>query len=187
MFTLTIPVIEKILRPVIVYFFLIFGLRISGKRELAQLNPFDLVVLLTISNTVQNAIIGDDTSITGGLIGVSALLVTNYLTVRYLYRRPKLEAALEGQTEILIENGQPNFAALDRNYITIPELQAAARKQGYPTLDIVESATLDPDGVISFIPKYPSPGEVRQAELLARLDHLSGQVASLQAEIANLH
>ncbi len=183
MFTLTLPVIEKILRPVIVYFFLIVGLRVSGKRELAQLNPFDLVVLLTISNTVQNAIIGNDNSVTGGLIGVSALLVTNYLFVRYLYRRPKLEAALEGKTDYLIENGQLNQQLLEKDIITIPELQAAARKQGYPTLDLVQTATIEPGGSISFIPKYPSPNEIRHAELVSRLDQLAAQVSALQAEI----
>ena len=70
LFILTIPVLEKIIRPIIVYFFLIIGLRLAGKRELGQLNPFDLIVLLTISNTVQNAIIGQDNTLVGGLIGV---------------------------------------------------------------------------------------------------------------------
>ena len=86
MFVLGLPVAEKILRPVAVYFFLVIGLRLAGKRELAQLNPFDLVVLLTLSNTVQNAIIGDDNSVTGGIIGASTLLLVNYLVVRFLYR-----------------------------------------------------------------------------------------------------
>ena len=84
MFHLCLPVAEKILRPVIVYGFLIGGLRLAGKREMAQLNPFDLVVLLTISNTVQNAIIGEDNSITGGIIGAATLLVVNHCVVRFL-------------------------------------------------------------------------------------------------------
>ena len=74
MFVITLPILEKILRPVIVYFFLVLMLRLSGKRELAQLNPFDLVVLLSLSNTVQNAIIGDDNSVSGGVLGASSLL-----------------------------------------------------------------------------------------------------------------
>src|SRR5690349_25072236 len=85
MFALGIPVTEKILRPIIVYVFLIGGLRLAGKREMAQLNPFDLVVLLMLSNTVQNAIIGDDNTITGGLIGAATLLIVNHALVRYLY------------------------------------------------------------------------------------------------------
>ena len=73
MFVLGVPVLEKILRPILIYLFLIIGLRVAGKRELAQLNPFDLVVLLTLSNTVQNAIIGNDNSVTGGVIGAITL------------------------------------------------------------------------------------------------------------------
>ena len=91
MFALSLPVLEKILRPLIVYVFLIVGLRLAGKRELAQLNPFDLVVLLTLSNTVQNAIIGNDNSVSGGLIGATALLATNSILVRFLYSHEKLE------------------------------------------------------------------------------------------------
>src|SRR2546425_2767147 len=98
-----ISVIEKIIRPVLVYFFLIIGLRLAGKRELAQLNAFDLVVLLTISNTVQNAIIGNDNSVAGGLIGATTLLLVNYIVVRFLYKHPKLDRLIEGELDVLIE------------------------------------------------------------------------------------
>src|ERR1041385_1236700 len=91
MFALSAPVGEKILRPVFVYVFLIVGLRLAGKRELAQLNPFDLVVLLTISNTVQNAIIGDDNSVTGGVIGAAPLVLVNHFVVRFLYGHERLD------------------------------------------------------------------------------------------------
>src|SRR6202030_1472960 len=91
MFVLGVPIAEKILRPIIVYVFLIVGLRMAGKRELAQLNPFDLVVLLTLSNTVQNAIIGDDNSVTGGLLGATTLLIVNFLVVRFLYTHETIE------------------------------------------------------------------------------------------------
>src|SRR5438046_2429173 len=106
MFRLGAPLAEKMLRPVIVYVFLILGLRLAGKRELAQLNPFDLVVLLTISNTVQNAIIGNDNSLTGGLIGATTLLVINYFVVRFLFSHEKLDRLIEGDAVVLIENGQ---------------------------------------------------------------------------------
>src|SRR5260221_3421892 len=91
MFVLPLPVIEKMLRPILVYFFLIAMLRLAGKRELAQLNPFDLVVLLTLSNTVQNAIIGEDNSVTGGVIGAERPLLGKYRFVRVLYmdQRPE--------------------------------------------------------------------------------------------------
>src|ERR1700693_3787219 len=86
-----ISILEKIFRPVIVYFFLVIGLRLAGERELAQLNPFDLVVLLTLSNTVQNAIIGNDNSVTGGLVGAATLLIVNYVVVRFLFDHEKLD------------------------------------------------------------------------------------------------
>ena len=100
MFVLGLPVLEKILRPIIVYIFLIIGLRLSGKRELAQLNPFDLIVLLTLSNTVQNAIIGDDNSVTGGIIGAASLLAINYLVVRYIYDHRKLDKLVAGHPHV---------------------------------------------------------------------------------------
>src|SRR5262249_9079266 len=106
MFHLALPVLEKILRPIIVYLFLIIGLRLAGKRELAKLNPFDLVVLLTLSNTVQNAIIGDDNSVTGGVIGAATLLAINYLVVKFLYNHEKLNRLVEGDADVLIDNGE---------------------------------------------------------------------------------
>src|SRR4051812_7199706 len=95
MFVLSLPVLEKVLRPVIVYVFLLIGLRIAGKRELAQLNPFDLIVLLMLSNTVQNAIIGDDNTVTGGVVGAVSLLTLNYVVVRVTHRFKRLERLLE--------------------------------------------------------------------------------------------
>src|SRR6266436_9015526 len=105
MFFLSVPIAEKILRPILVYVFLIVILRLAGKREMAQLNPFDLVVLLTISNTVQNAIIGEDNSVTGGLIGAATLLIVNHIVVRYLYTHERLERLVEGDSDVLIEDG----------------------------------------------------------------------------------
>src|SRR5215831_2529725 len=106
MFFLALPVAEKVLRPILVYVFLILALRLAGKRELAQLNPFDLVVLLTISNTVQNAIIGDDNSVTGGVIGAATLLIVNHVVVRFLYGHERLDHVIEGDAAVLIENGR---------------------------------------------------------------------------------
>src|SRR5437868_7096779 len=105
MFMLPLPVIEKMLRPILVYFFLIAVLRLAGKRELAQLNPFDLVVLLTLSNTVQNAIIGEDNSVTGGLIGAATLLLVNHWVVRFLYRHDVVDRLVEGAPDLLIDHG----------------------------------------------------------------------------------
>src|SRR5579864_1061326 len=157
MFVLALPVAEKILRPIIVYLFLVIGLRLAGKRELAQLNPFDLVVLLTLSNTVQNAIIGDDNSVTGGIIGAATLLLLNYLVARFLFRHEKLDRLVEGQACTLIDNGKVLDHQLKREVLTIEELESAAHKQGFGGLHEVESATLEPSGTISFTAKKPAP------------------------------
>ncbi len=119
MFVVGLPILEKILRPIIVYIFLIVGLRLSGKRELVQLNPFDLVVLLTLSNTVQNAIIGEDNSVTGGIIGATSLLVVNYLVVRFLYKHRGLDQFIEGRADVLIEDGKIKTHNLKRELITV--------------------------------------------------------------------
>src|SRR6202050_3333003 len=114
MFQLPLPILEKLLRPVVVYLVLVLLLRLFGKRELAQLNPFDLVVLLSLSNTVQNAIIGDDNSVTGGIIGAFGLLAINWLVVRVLFRSPRLTRALEGRATVLIRNGKLDPRAMEK-------------------------------------------------------------------------
>src|SRR5262249_25323463 len=144
MFVLGLPVLEKVLRPIIVYVFLIAGLRLAGKRELAQLNPFDLVVLLTLSNTVQNAIIGDDNTITGGLIGAATLLIVNHVVVRYLYDHERIDRIVEGDPDVLIENGIVKMDRLKKELITVSELESAAHKQGFASLDDIDRAILEP-------------------------------------------
>src|SRR5690349_1713576 len=106
MFVLNLPFLEKVLRPVLIYFCLVILLRVFGKRELAQLNPFDLVVLLSVSNTVQNAIIGEDNSLTGGLIGAVSLFGVNYVVVRFLFRHRRLDQILEGSPTKLVDGGK---------------------------------------------------------------------------------
>lgn len=179
MFALGLPVAEKVLRPVVVYAFLIVGLRLAGKRELAQLNPFDLVVLLTISNTVQNAIIGNDNSVTGGLVGAATLLVVNHVVVRFLFRHERLDRLVEGDPDVLIEGGVLQIDALRKELITHAELEAAAHKQGFDSLDEIDRAVLDPGGSIAFFARKPTTDEQRHRELLARLDQLAAQVAAL--------
>src|SRR5207302_339185 len=106
MFHLALPLAEKMIRPILVYFFLVVVLRIFGKRELTNLNPFDFVVLLTLANTVQNAIIGEDNSITGGMIGALTLLAVNYAVVRFIFKHRRLDQMIEGSPTTLIDNGR---------------------------------------------------------------------------------
>jgi uncharacterized membrane protein YcaP (DUF421 family) len=181
MFFLGLPVAEKVLRPVIVYAFLIVGLRLAGKRELGQLNPFDLVVLLTLSNTVQNAIIGDDNSVTGGIIGAATLLTVNHFVVRYLYAHERLDRIIEGEPEVLIDGGVINIDRLREELITVTELEAAAHKQGFTCLDEVDRAILEAGGSICFFSKKPTPELTRHAELIARLEQISAELSALRA------
>src|ERR1041384_2357874 len=155
MFVLAVPILEKILRPICVYTFLVVGLRLSGKRELVQLNPFDLVVLLTLSNTVQNAIIGDDNTVTGGVIGATSLLIVNYLVVRFLYKHRGLDQFIEGRSDVLIEDGKIKTHNLKRELITVTQLEAQARKQGFDSLSEVQQCVLESGGTITFIGKKP--------------------------------
>lgn len=179
-----IAVVEKMLRPFVVYFFLLVGLRLAGKRELAQLNAMDLIVLLTLSNTVQNAIIGPDNSLSGGLIGATALLAVNYFTVRFLFSHKKLDALVEGSPTVLVEDGKPCEGRMRQELITREELEIQAHKQGIESLDLVDRAVLEAGGVISFIRKKPTPDEMRQDELKRALDAITAQLAELRTLVA---
>jgi len=180
MFVLSVPFLEKILRPVIIYFFLISALRLAGKRELVQLNPFDLVVLLMLANTVQNSIIGEDNSVTGGIIGAATLLLVNFFMVRFLYDHEKLDRVIEGNPDALIEKGKIKQDRLRSELITVHQLEAAAHKQGFTSLDEVEEAILEPGGALCMIPKKPVMEERRHRELLHRLDQLAKEIDRLK-------
>ncbi len=180
MLDIGIPLTDKLLRTLAVYAFLLVGLRLAGKRELGQLNPFDLVVLLLLSNTVQNAIIGNDNSLLGGIVGGAALLALNWIAVRYLYSHPVVARWLEGDADVLIEDGEIKHERMKRELITTAELEAAARRQGIDALDKVITCRLEIGGALTFVPKEPTDEELRHAELITRLDALSGRLAALE-------
>jgi len=180
MFYLQLPILEKLLRPVCVYLFLLVGLRLAGKRELAQLNPFDLIVLLTLSNTVQNAIIGDDNTVTGGILGAAMLLLVNYLVVRFVHRHHALEKLVEGSRDYVIRRGHVLQTHLDKELMSRAELTAAAHRQGISSLAEVESAVLEPTGTITFVAKKPSSDDIRHHELMDAVEHLRMELAQLR-------
>jgi uncharacterized membrane protein YcaP (DUF421 family) len=187
MFVLGLPILEKILRPVFVYAFLVIGLRVAGKRELVQLNPFDLVVLLTLSNTVQNAIIGDDNSVSGGILGATSLLIVNYLVVRFLYDHRKLDQVIEGRADLLIVDGKIQAQRLKKELITKSQLEAAARKQGFASLSEVQECVLEPGGTLSFLAKKPATEDIRHQELLQRFEKLTEEVVRLRSSQPPAH
>jgi len=174
------PLVAKIIRPIIIYLFLVIGLRLGGKRELAQLSPFDIIVLLTLSNTVQNAIIGNDNSITGGMIGAIALLGVNALVVRFLYRHKRIDKLVEGESIVLIENGALRPECCDRELITEAELESAAHRQGFASLQEVDRAVLEPGGTLTLVGRKPDVETMRAEEIITRLDGIQQQLAQLK-------
>ena len=172
-----VPWIEKIVRPLLVYGALLVLLRLFGKRELAQLNPYDLIVLLTISNTVQNAIIGNDNSVLGGIVGALTLLLFNMVVVRFLYHHEKIDRLIEGDATVLVQNGCAVAAALEKERITIHELEAAAHKQGFESLNEVEKCILEPGGTLAMFGRKPSLDDLRQEAVMERLDRIEALLA----------
>jgi len=179
MFVPELSIAEKILRPVLVYLFLVIVVRLAGRRELAQLNSFDLIVLMMLANTVQNATIGNDNSMVGGLIGVSALLLANYLVVRFLYHHPRVDSVLEGGPTLLIQDGRVIPDNLAREAITEGELLEAVRKQGLGSVAEVQEAVLESGGVISVVPRKPTPAEERIRLLEGKLEEIRAEIAGL--------
>jgi len=172
-------VVEKIVRPIAVYLLLVYLLRVFGKRILAQLNPFDLVVLLTLSNTVQNAIIGNDNSLVGGAIGAFSLVAVNAVLVRIFYRGSEArQQMLESSDTYLIREHQVVDDSLRRLHINRGELTARAHERGFDDLDEVDTAVLYPNGTIYM--KGTSEDEACMREILHQVQALRQEVASLR-------
>jgi len=172
----TVSVVEKIIRPVAVYLLLVVLLRRFGKRMLAQLNPFDFVVLLTLSNTVQNAIIGNDTSLSGGVIGALSLIGVNALLVRIYYRGP--DTIIESLDTHLIREHRVETEALRRLHINRGELLARAHERGFDDLEEVDTAVLSPNGAIYM--KGTSTDEACLQEILQQVRAVRQEVAALR-------
>jgi uncharacterized membrane protein YcaP (DUF421 family) len=184
MFHLHLPLLEKILRPVIVYLCLVLFLRLFGKRELAQLNPFDLIVLLCLSNTVQNSIIGDDNTVSGGIIGVFSLLTINFLLTRVLFRVPRLNQALEGSETVLIRHGVVDWDAAKKEVLSELELKTVIHKQGLADFSEVERCVLEPSGNFYVEQMDPLRENKERGEILRQITALTAEVKELKTLLA---
>jgi uncharacterized membrane protein YcaP (DUF421 family) len=184
MFHLHLPVLEKILRPVVVYLFLVGFLRLFGKRELAQLNPFDLVVLLSLSNTVQNAMIGDDNSVSGGAIGAFSLLAINWLLTRILFRAPKLNKVFELPETVLIRHGVVDWEAMKKEALAELELRSVLHKQGFDDFNQVEKCVLEPNGNFYLEGIKEMSDNAQRAELKKAIEVLTREVKDMRAQLA---
>ena len=183
MFTLdeTATWLEKILRPMLVYAALIFLLRVFGKRELGQLNPFDLVVILSLSNTVQNAIIGQDNSLVGGIVGAAALLGINYSVAFLKFKSPKIESFIEGSPLVIIEDSKVNTNAVRGEFLTKEDLDTIAHREGLDSADDIEKCVLDPNGEFLVAGNTRTSEENFRREVLKRLEDLTDQLKELKA------
>src|SRR5215218_8679648 len=178
-FHLDVSVLEKLIRPILIYAFLAIALRLAGKRELAQLNSLDFIVLLAVANAVQNGIIGDDVSVTGAVLGASALFVLNGVLAVLLFRSPRLRILAEGSPRVLIRMGVMDNEALRKERLTVDQLMAAIATQGAGGLDDVEEAVLEPNGTIVARMKEMDRDAMRFMDLSNQLDELKAMVARL--------
>lgn len=181
MFHVPLPLLEKMLRPILVYLSLIVLLRIFGKRELAQLNPFDLVVLLMLSNTVQNAIIGDDNSLSGGIVGAVTLLCTNFVLNRVLFHFPRLDRALQGSQSVLVKDGLVDEHAMKSEMLTREELTQVIHRQNITGIADVRLCVLEPNGTFYVESTTDSVPRQRHEELIARLDAMQRELAEMRS------
>ncbi len=157
MWAIAVPIWELILRAVLVYLFLLVLLRITGKRQVGQLAPFDLVLLLVLSNSVQNSINAGDNSLIGGLLSATTLVAVNYLVGRATYRSKRLEAIIEGRPQVLIHNGRVYHEVMKDAQLTHHELDAALRQGGCASPEEVHLAVLETNGSISVVPRHEPP------------------------------
>ncbi len=153
MLNMTVPWWELIVRSFIVYSFLLIILRITGKRQVGQLAPFDLVLLLVLSNAVQNSMNGGDNSLVGGLISAATLIALNFLIGYATYRSKKIEALVEGRPEVLIHNGKLFDDVMGRSQLTQAELESALRQAGCGSIGECHSAILENNGQVSVVQK----------------------------------
>ena len=162
MSSLAIPAWNIALRTAVVYLVVLGGMRLAGKREMGQMNIFDLVLLLLIANAVQNAMVGPDTSLVGGLLAALVLLVLNALVARLRLRWPQLSRAIQGSPTLLVLHGEVIEPHLRREGLDLDTLQAACREHGIANVSKVEMAVLEIDGSISVVPTDEHTKHVRR-------------------------
>jgi len=153
MWNIAVPWWELVIRGLVVYAFLLVLLRITGKRQVGQLAPFDLVLLLVLSNAVQNSMNAGDNSLVGGLISATTLIGVNGLMGIVTFRSKRLEAIIEGRPQMLIHNGKVFEEVMASARLTHHELAAALRQAGYTCIEEIHSAVLENNGSISFVPR----------------------------------
>ena len=169
---LDISIIEKIVRPIFIYLFLLIGLRLGGRRELSQLNMMDFVVLLAVANAVQNGIIGHDESVSGAIIGATVLFVINGIAVLLTQRSRKIRRLLIGSEIILIKDGIKRQRSIRRERLSSDDVRQAITEAGAKEIADVELCVIEPNGHIVVRLKPSSEEADRFAQLMSRIDEL---------------
>lgn len=172
--------LEKVARPVAVYFFLLIIFRVLGNRELAQLNPMDLILLLLLSNTVQNAIIGDDTSLSGGLVGAMALLGINYAMVYLKFKSERFEKFIEGVERTLVRDGKIDEKVLRQELLTKSDLDTLAHEKDFESADDIKKCVIDPNGTFFVEGSDDIKDADFKKEVLEKIGKLTEQLNDLQ-------
>ncbi len=175
-------IFEKLVRTIVVYFVLVLVLKTFGKRKLTQLNPFDFVVLLLLSNTVQNAIIGNETTLPGGLIGAIFLIFISNVVVRlfFKYSWNKNDDILDGKPTVLIKDGEIQDKILERESITRLELESIIHDKGFDSTKDIANCVMESNGKFFVEPKKPSREDKNHLELLKKIEELSRRIAELK-------
>jgi|SRR5271166_5496547 len=155
------------LRTTVIYAVVLLGIRLSGKREVGQMTPFDLALLLLLSNAVQNAMTGPDTSVLGGVVAAATLLLLNYLIAELSGGNRRFRKLVQGQPSLLVHDGTIIAAHMDREHVTMDELQQSLREHGIAGLKDVALAVLEVDGSISCL-KYDDIKPTASTHLVRR-------------------
>jgi uncharacterized membrane protein YcaP (DUF421 family) len=161
---------EVAMRTAVIYVVMLVGIRLAGKREIGQMTPFDLVVLLLISNAVQNAMVGPQASVTGGLVAAATLLIVNQIVVLARVRSGKFRRFVEGVPIVLVAHGEIQYRNLQREHMTTEELKAALRQHEVESCTKVELAMLEVDGSVTVIRRDPHD-DSRMIHSRKRLTH----------------
>jgi uncharacterized membrane protein YcaP (DUF421 family) len=177
-FVAGVPLLERVVRAALIYVFAVVALRVAGKRELGQLSSFDLVVLLFFSNILQNAVIGADNSVTGGVVGAATFLALNYLVARTTFRNERLSELVVGKPAILIAQGVLQQDNLRRELVSEDDLKVACHRQGIREIGDVDMAVLEADGGISVF------GRTQRDDMLERLERLQASLDALTSQLA---
>jgi len=169
---LDLSVVEKIIRPISIYLFLLVALRLGGRRELSQLNMMDFVVLLAVANAVQNGIIGHDESVSGAIIGATVLFIVNGIAVLLTQRSRKMRRLLIGSEIVLIKNGEARERSIRRERLSEDDMRQAITEAGARSISDVELCVMEPNGHIVVRLKPSSEDADRFIQLMSRIDEL---------------